>query len=108
MLDPSDYELTDGAEKEDSVDEEELLKDWEKRKEESDRRKVEKQNNNLAKYFQTVVEEKKYESSQHVPHIPMNKKGKPLKLLFWKTRTKPFQTSSWMRSLRKLFASVRA
>ena len=75
MLDPSDFEMTDAAEKEDSdnevANEEELQKEWEKKVEESASRKVEKQNNNLAKFFQIVKEEKKYESSQHVPHIPM-------------------------------------
>ena len=76
MLDPSDYEVTDAdaGEEEDSVDEAELQKEWEKRKEESERRKLEKQNNNLAQFLRTVIEEKKYESSQHVPHIPMKKK----------------------------------
>ena len=78
MLDPSDFEMTDAGEKGDSADdkqsEEELQKDWEKKREESASRKVEKQNNNLAKFFQTVRDEKNYESSQHVPHIPMKKK----------------------------------
>lgn len=78
VIDPSDMEATDAGEDEDSAEDERTETQKElalsQAREESDRRKVEKMTNNLAKFFQAVKEKKDWEPSQRALHIAMNKK----------------------------------